>query len=134
MRDVSFKAWDTKNEMLTNFMIIDNMLQFMDKATGVWIRDDKQERFKLLAYTGLNDKKGREIYEGDICSWAEPGFRPGEFVEGTFEVKWDDRNKKWIAISKYGDNDLYEYDDGSIRYVIGNIYEDKNRREQHVGI
>ena len=53
MRDVSFKAWDTKKEMLTNFMIIDNMLQFMDKVTGVWIRDDKQERFKLLAYTGL---------------------------------------------------------------------------------
>ena len=43
-----FKAWDTKREMFTNFMIIDNMLKFMDKVTGVWFRDDEQKRFKLL--------------------------------------------------------------------------------------
>lgn len=29
-------------------MIIDNMFYCMDKFTGVWIRDDEQERFKLV--------------------------------------------------------------------------------------
>ena len=48
MEKIDFKAWDTKKEMFTNFMIIDNMLKFMDKTTGVWIRDDEQKRFKLL--------------------------------------------------------------------------------------
>lgn len=48
MEKVDFKAWDTKREMFTNFMIIDNMLKFMDKVTGVWFRDDEQKRFKLL--------------------------------------------------------------------------------------
>lgn len=48
MEKIDFKAWDTKKEMFTNFMIIDNMFKFMDKTTGVWIRDDEQKRFKLL--------------------------------------------------------------------------------------
>lgn len=53
MEKIDFKAWDTKRKMFTNFMIIDNMLKFMDKTTGVWFRDDEQKRFKLLQ----NNKK-----------------------------------------------------------------------------
>nr|DAL22699.1 MAG TPA_asm: hypothetical protein [Caudoviricetes sp.] len=45
---IDFKAWDSKKHIWTNFMIIDNMFYGMDKFTGVWIRDDEQERFKLV--------------------------------------------------------------------------------------
>lgn len=58
---IEFEAWDTKKEMFTNFMIIDNMFRFMDKVTGVWIRDDEQKRFKLLQNTGCIDKAGKRI-------------------------------------------------------------------------
>lgn len=51
MKKVDFKAWDTEKEVFTNFMIVDNMLKFMDKFTGVWFRDDEQKRFKLLQNT-----------------------------------------------------------------------------------
>ena len=47
-RKVEFKAWDSEKEMFTNFIIIDNMFKFMDKVTGVWLRDDEQKRFRLL--------------------------------------------------------------------------------------
>lgn len=45
---IDFKAWDSKKHIWTNFMIIDNMFYCMDKFTCVWIRDDEQERFKLV--------------------------------------------------------------------------------------
>lgn len=48
MRKIEFKAWDSEKEMFTNFIIIDNMFKFMDKVTGVWLRDDEQKRFRLL--------------------------------------------------------------------------------------
>ena len=45
---IDFKVWDSKKNIWTNFMIIDNMFYGMDKFTGVWIRDDEQTRFKLV--------------------------------------------------------------------------------------
>ncbi len=48
IRKIEFKAWDSEKEMFTNFIIVDNMFRFMDKVTGVWLRDDEQKRFRLL--------------------------------------------------------------------------------------
>ena len=45
---IDFKVWDSKKNIWTNFMIIDNMFCGMDKFTGVRIRDDEQNRFKLV--------------------------------------------------------------------------------------
>ena len=56
MKNVSFKAWDTKRKMFTNFIIVDNMFKFMDKVTGVWFRDDEQKRFKVMKATGFESR------------------------------------------------------------------------------
>lgn len=44
---LNFKVWDSKFDIWTNFMIIDNMFFAIEPFTRVWIRDDEQERFKL---------------------------------------------------------------------------------------
>lgn len=44
---LNFGAWDSKMEVWTSFMIIDNAFYARDWFNGVWIRDDEQKRFKL---------------------------------------------------------------------------------------
>lgn len=66
MNNLKFRAWDKTKEIFTNYQIVDDMLYFMDKFTGVWKRDDNQDRFVLMQSTVYKDKKGTEIFIGDI--------------------------------------------------------------------
>lgn len=48
MNNLKFRAWDKNKFIFTNYQIVDDMLYFMDKFTGVWKRDDNQDRFVLM--------------------------------------------------------------------------------------
>lgn len=116
MNNLKFRAWDKTKEIFTNYQIVDDMLYFMDKFTGVWKRDDNQDRFVLMQSTGLFDKNGVEIFEGDIVS------RFNRIVE---EVVWNSR-KGWWAIQTRGEIGLTVLAQFiEVVEVIGNIYENK---------
>lgn len=58
MREIKFRAWDGE-QMIDTFSVQSN-------GDGINYRGNIMTSWKLMQYTGLTDKNGKEIYESDI--------------------------------------------------------------------
>ena len=120
MREIKFRAWDKnkncwfkpvyeayKGNLFDLFIELSgNMVVHTSKGIeGNFINSDNNikfwsDRFELMQYTGLHDKNGKEIYEGDIVKFAP-------------HYSGDDWKKEYIEI--------IEFEDGSFNYSLCNI-------------
>ena len=128
MRKIKFRIWNNEEKMMIYpkeneysdyFITIDGDVYSMDFdcPDGGFTYEDNNA--KLMQFTGLLDKNGKEIYDGDIVKFSS--YWIGDYVEKETikEIKYDiyGFNEK-IEIGYAGKPDWCE--------VIGNIYENPN--------
>ena len=87
----------------------------------------RQSQFEYRGeFTGLKDKNGKEIYEGDIL---QTSFKETDTIIDIGAVEYSEKGY-WVLKGggKYGCNRMLkgEHDNKVPREIIGNIYEDKH--------
>jgi len=114
MREIKFRIWN-KNTELFHYYSIEELLVRAHGTICQYLTTPEGLTKPIQQYTGLKDKNGKEIYEGEIC-----------------EFRYDSSNGSKLLIGDvyYSGCGFYISDRRSvarkadtIERVIGNIYE-----------
>lgn len=123
-REIKFRAWDdTKKEWTLNMWTLNIMECVSSKDRNIWLEPVlKTHKVFIEQYTGLKDKNGKEIYEGDI-------LREEGLLSPTYVV-WDDVYARYLTKIIKTDNTVssyfyFDHNTASHSKVIGNIHENQ---------
>jgi uncharacterized phage protein (TIGR01671 family) len=129
LKYLKFRAWDkARKEFLSaGQLLISVEAGKRPKSSHIYLdiltdADKYLDRFEIMQYTGIKDKNGKEIYEGDIIRVDWFGW--------VAEVKWDGDNGRFIGFTFGNERKIVYVDREPKVEVIGNIYENPELLKQ----
>jgi uncharacterized phage protein (TIGR01671 family) len=118
MREIKFRAWEKNLKEIIPVHSID----FDNKIINSLSAWRFFHEIELMQYTGLKDRNGKEIYEGDILECHHKTKGNVFFHDDSFRLSSDQCELNLEDIHSYDDLNQYLIEDNDL-VVIGNIYE-----------
>lgn len=126
-REIKFRAWNKKDKVMVDVAAMNF------GPSGFWslIEDaydaelQLADSYELMQYTGLKDKNGREIYEGDIVRTGEDNIGDPDTMIGQVIM----REGSWLIENEKKQEEIGLFSEITSREVIGNIFEDNQLLE-----
>jgi uncharacterized phage protein (TIGR01671 family) len=136
MRKFKFRAWDKKNKKM--FLIkgfaynVDGSISVFVPRAG-YLRDViyKKKDIEIMQYIGRKDKKGKEIFEGDVLKfyhknnneWFGFGFCYYDEEDTCFKHTYQEVHNNEIEYDSYRPSKRFWCNNNVICEIIGNIDE-----------
>ncbi|MFF0831002.1 YopX family protein [Brevibacillus sp. NPDC003359] len=122
--EIEFRAWDDEKKRMYDGDAIETYDYLVTGLSYgrlfVALEDPDWRELTVIQFTGLHDKKGKGIYEGDILADCVEGSTIRGYVvrqKGAFFLETGQKWAPYLHVIATKHNEISEWE------VIGNIYE-----------